>query len=319
MTKNAALVGQFERTVLNLREVLNKITPATPELYSGNPKGATPLSANVWHHLAVTSSGGVSKIYLNGTQTGPSGNGDSKTTTGLGLAYGNGDNYFAGSIDDLRIYNRSLSAAEVQSLYNLGGGAPPPTPTPTNGSCGTTLNSCSAGTLNDTTDSSTEYLWQCTGSNGGTTASCRFSKPEPPSSTPCANPSSQPQGTATPLPTLGVTPCSAQKSGGTLTLTLTPQSSYHHLYKRLYLSDPSWSCPGKVGSWCPIDVLPSGDWVSQTTNYAVPASTLSSLSTGTHHLLIFDWLWDQTAGCYKGPGLNQCNTGVWRLQQFEVK
>lgn len=31
MTKNAALIGQFERTVLNLREVLDKITPTTPD------------------------------------------------------------------------------------------------------------------------------------------------------------------------------------------------------------------------------------------------------------------------------------------------
>jgi len=31
-----------------------------------------------------------------------------------------GSNYFKGSIDEVRIYNRSLSAAEIQSLYNLG-------------------------------------------------------------------------------------------------------------------------------------------------------------------------------------------------------
>ena len=30
------------------------------------------------------------------------------------------DGYFDGSIDDVRIYNRALSAAEVKQLYNLG-------------------------------------------------------------------------------------------------------------------------------------------------------------------------------------------------------
>ena len=53
----------------------------------------------------------------------------------------------------------------------------PPPPPPTNGSCGATTNSCSAGSLSDTADTSTQYRWSCTGSNGGTTASC--SKPKP--------------------------------------------------------------------------------------------------------------------------------------------
>src|SRR3990167_850430 len=35
-----------------------------------------------------------------------------------------------------------------------------------------------AGTLSDTTDSSTQYLWQCTGSNGGTAASCSLPVPQ---------------------------------------------------------------------------------------------------------------------------------------------
>ena len=46
------------------------------------------------------------------------------------------------------------------------------TPTPINGSCSTTLNQCTAGTFSDITDTSTNYLWSCLGSNGGTTASC---------------------------------------------------------------------------------------------------------------------------------------------------
>jgi len=41
-----------------------------------------------------------------------------------------------------------------------------------NGVCGTTNNVCLSGTSTDTADSSTNYLWSCTGSNGGTTASC---------------------------------------------------------------------------------------------------------------------------------------------------
>ena len=56
--------------------------------------------------------------------------------------------------------------------YNSGqtGGTQPPSPV--NGSCSTTLNQCTQGTFSDITDTSTSYLWSCTGSNGGTTASC---------------------------------------------------------------------------------------------------------------------------------------------------
>ncbi|HLA40916.1 MAG TPA: Ig-like domain-containing protein, partial [Candidatus Glassbacteria bacterium] len=46
-----------------------------------------------------------------------------------------------------------------------------------------TLNSCTAGALSDTVDSSTQYLWSCTGSNGGTTASCSLAKPPSPDTT----------------------------------------------------------------------------------------------------------------------------------------
>jgi hypothetical protein len=57
-----------------------------------------------------------------------------------------------------------------------------------NGLCSTTLNSCSTGTFSDKTDSPTEYLWSCLGSNGGNTASCSLpivvTTPTPTPSTP---------------------------------------------------------------------------------------------------------------------------------------
>ena len=55
--------------------------------------------------------------------------------------------------------------------YSGSGGG---TPTPTTGQCGTTLNACVVGALDDTADSATQYLWQCLGSNGGRDASCNL-------------------------------------------------------------------------------------------------------------------------------------------------
>jgi hypothetical protein len=48
------------------------------------------------------------------------------------------------------------------------------------------------------------------------------------------------------------------------------------------------------------------------------ASILSTLPLGTNYVVVWDWLWDATAQCYKGPGLNQCNTGQWRVQEFSL-
>lgn len=47
---------------------------------------------------------------------------------------------------------------------------------PTNGSCGTTNNSCLAGTWVDQADTSSEYLWSCNGLDGGSNASCSLSR-----------------------------------------------------------------------------------------------------------------------------------------------
>ncbi len=56
--------------------------------------------------------------------------------------------------------------------YYSGQTVTPPVSTPINGSCSATLNQCLTGAFSDVADTSTNYLWSCLGSNGGTTASC---------------------------------------------------------------------------------------------------------------------------------------------------
>jgi hypothetical protein len=79
--------------------------------------------------------------------------------------------------------------------YLSGQHTPPanPPPTPTNGSCSITQNTCQTGTFFDTGDSSTQYLWSCLGVNGGTTTSCSLAIPQsttPPSPPPASSPAS---------------------------------------------------------------------------------------------------------------------------------
>ena len=85
--------------------------------------GTAAVPLNAWTHLGVTYDGSALRFYTNGvlvkTVTGVS---SIATTTG-GLKIGGNSvwgEYFKGLIDDVRIYNRALSAAEMQTDMNTG-------------------------------------------------------------------------------------------------------------------------------------------------------------------------------------------------------
>ncbi len=93
-------------------------------LYTGNEyqSGNTNIIDNKWHHVAVTKiSSSQAIFYLDGISDG--------TVTYTNTTWDNGTHtrkigsragtslYFANSLDDVRIYNRALSAAEVKQLY----------------------------------------------------------------------------------------------------------------------------------------------------------------------------------------------------------
>ena len=107
-----------------------------------DPSGVTSMTStatialNTWQHVAATwdgHSGGQMHVYINGVQA------DSATTAGgagteaddsaTPLTIGDrplNDRGFNGSIDEVRIYNRILSAAEIQALADS---TPPSAPT----------------------------------------------------------------------------------------------------------------------------------------------------------------------------------------------
>ncbi len=83
----------------------------------------TALQKDVWYHLVTTYDGNILKIYLNGnldnsTQL----SGITPETTSLGNLHMSRSNVpFNGTIDEVRIYNRALSAEEIKAEYNMGG------------------------------------------------------------------------------------------------------------------------------------------------------------------------------------------------------
>jgi hypothetical protein len=68
--------------------------------------------------------------------------------------------------------------AWASSNYTLTINSPP---TPINGQCGPTLNSCISAGATNTGQNSTHYTWTCPGSNGGSNASCSQLIPVSPS------------------------------------------------------------------------------------------------------------------------------------------
>lgn len=91
---------------------------------SGNPP-----AANTWDHWVFTMStlnGGMMRIYRNGAPFGTVQNGFSAYNAGPtksmliggGTGTGNSNLWFMGTLDDVRIYRRSLTQTDVTTLYN---------------------------------------------------------------------------------------------------------------------------------------------------------------------------------------------------------
>jgi hypothetical protein len=80
--------------------------------------GTTTLTINVWTHLAATYNGATQRLYVNGVEVANRAQtGGTLVTTGPLRIGGNGvsTEFFAGRIDDVRVYNRALTQAEIQA------------------------------------------------------------------------------------------------------------------------------------------------------------------------------------------------------------
>jgi serine/threonine protein kinase len=85
--------------------------------------GNTPALSNTWYHIAMTYDGAFLKLYVNGKLDGSAGVSGPVLTSDQPLVIGGespGPWNFNGLIDEVSLYDRALSEAEVSSIYQAG-------------------------------------------------------------------------------------------------------------------------------------------------------------------------------------------------------
>jgi nitrogen fixation protein FixH len=135
--------------------------------------GTTSVQTNTWYHVAMTYDGGYLKLYVNGNQDG------SLAVSGPILVANNpfrigsggpGPWNFSGRVDELSLYDRALSVAEIQEIYNAGDSGKCPvgvTPTITQQPAGGTTFAGGNVTLTVAAkgDGPLSYQWRFNGAN----------------------------------------------------------------------------------------------------------------------------------------------------------
>ena len=122
--------GQYSLTFPGASDILRFTVCTASCVYFNLAAGTSGITVGTWSHIVGVYDGaqGFMYIYVNGVSKGtPSAQTGNIVTNGMNLSLGihavNGGTpsmFFDGLIDEARIYNRALSASEVQQLYQIG-------------------------------------------------------------------------------------------------------------------------------------------------------------------------------------------------------
>ncbi len=116
---NEMSYGMYARESSNRPSAWMRLNPTSG---SSQSAGATPgLTLNAWSHMAATYDGTSLKLYINGTLRATTNQSGSMYVSSSPLKFGGNavwGEYFAGQLDEIRIYNRTLTPSEIQTDMN---------------------------------------------------------------------------------------------------------------------------------------------------------------------------------------------------------
>ena len=121
-------------------------------------------TTNVWTHIVLVYNAGAMTLYKDNVAvaTGTFNHtGVTSATLPLYIGRGIGGSYFNGKIDDIGIWNRCLSACEINDLFNASNSL-------TTVSAGPDLYACNGGTVTLNGTGANTYFWSPNVSNGST-------------------------------------------------------------------------------------------------------------------------------------------------------
>lgn len=87
--------------------------------FGGEHFNTTPITLNVWHHIAVVNNGGNVTFYVDGVADGTITSAPSFNANGMGADGGSSGEAFAGNHDDVRFYSRALSGTDIATLAGM--------------------------------------------------------------------------------------------------------------------------------------------------------------------------------------------------------
>jgi PKD repeat protein len=107
-------------TINNNHKVLLEV--AAPDGSRGYARSNSRIPTNEWTHVAGTYDGASVKIYVNGRLEDTRSFNEPLALNNEPFSIGRssyGNNYFPGKLDEVRVYNRSLSSTEISELYSI--------------------------------------------------------------------------------------------------------------------------------------------------------------------------------------------------------
>jgi hypothetical protein len=251
-----------------------------------NATSTTALPLNTWTHLATTYDGATLRLFVNGVQAASRAITGSIVTSSSPLRIGGNavwGEYFSGVIDEVRIYNRALTAAQIQADMITAIGPPPTgswtvsgTVSPSSAGSGATVSLSGASAQSVIADGSGNFLFSNLTDGGYTVTPSKAGFSMSPLSQPVQIAGANVNGisfTATAIPPSDTTPPSVSVSvpanGATVSSTTTVSAT---------ASDDT----GVVGVQFQLDNTNLGNEVS-TPPYQLSWNTLQT-SNGTHTL-----------------------------------